>query len=126
MDANTKKKVLISIIAVCTAVAIIITVVNILSGSGGYGAKGSMQVLCTNEDCGKDFLADRKKVRQHLVDTGRAAMGAVVIVCPECGQESGLPAIKCGECGEVFLPDYQSDEPPDTCPSCGHSPQQTK
>ena len=123
MDANTKKKALISIIVACTAVAIIITVVNILSGSGGYGTKGSMQVLCINEDCGKDFMAARKDVRQHLVDTGRAAIGSVVIVCPECGQETGYPAIKCEECGEVFFPDYQSDEPPDTCPNCGHSAQ---
>ena len=126
MDAEKKKKVKVSIVAGCIAIVIIITVVNMRGGSGDYGARGSMQVLCTNEDCGKDFMADRKKVRQHLVDTGRAAIGAIVIVCPECGQESGLPALKCGECGEVFLPDYRSDEPPDTCPNCGHSVQQTK
>ena len=54
MDAETKKKVLIAIIAVCTSIAIVMTIVNIRRGSGDYGAQGSMQVLCTNEDCGKD------------------------------------------------------------------------
>ncbi len=123
MDAETKKKVLIAIIAVCTSIAIVMTIVNIRRGSGDYGAQGSMQVLCTNEDCGKDFMAARKDVRQHLVDTGRGALGAVVIVCPECGQETGYPAIKCEECAKVFFPDYQSGGPPDQCPECGHSAQ---
>ena len=125
MDAAVKQKVMIGIVVVCLLVAIGITI----SSRTGGSARGSLQMLCTNPDCGKDYEMSKNDFRQKVREmaTGPDArlgpMGQMPpLTCEYCGKESVHKAIKCEQCGEIYIPDRSvRTSYPDKCPECGYS-----
>ncbi len=125
MDVGVKQKAMIGIIVVCLVVAIGITV---FSRSGG-AVRVSVQMLCVNPDCGKTYEMSendfREKVREIATGSG-ARLGPMghmpPITCTYCGTESVHIAIKCKQCGEIYVPDTSVRTGyPDKCPECGYS-----
>ena len=125
MDPALKQKVMIGIVVVCLLVAIGIT---IITRAGGF-AGGSVQMLCTNPDCSKDYEISKNDFRQQVreIATGpNARLGSMgqmpPLTCKYCSQESVYKAIKCDQCGEIYIPDRSvRTSYPDTCPECGYS-----
>ena len=127
MDPMVKRKVMIGIIVVCVGLALGITVFT-RGGCGGGGARGPVQMLCTNPDCGKAFEMSRSDFQEKMTDMtgpgGRMGpMGQMpAFTCTSCGEESAYIAIKCKQCGEVFVRGSSGrDDYPDKCPACGYS-----
>ncbi len=49
--------------------------------------------------------------------------GPIILVCPQCGEKEMTTALKCYECGEIFLLDRSPGKVEDRyiCPKCGQS-----
>jgi DNA-directed RNA polymerase subunit RPC12/RpoP len=50
---------------------------------------------------------------------------ALKIECPDCKKPSCSYALRCAECGEVFIYDPKSPHP-EKCPKCGYDPQEQR
>ena len=118
MDGSQTKKIVI--VVVCMVVAVVVTLImnKPFAGGGGEGSKGSKQLLCVNESCGKAFEMSRKDYQKELGPTALMPGGDSSIKCPGCDEKSAFTAAKCEKCGDVFIPDY-SQEVPNACPKCG-------
>ena len=126
MDEDKKKKVMLGLIIVCLVLAIGITAVTNMGGSGGGGSRSNepVQMLCMNEECGADFEMSAEEYREQMMQGGMMGPGPMAqtpIECPECGMRSAFRAVKCKECGTIFMQDYTSGDFPDRCPECGYS-----
>jgi DNA-directed RNA polymerase subunit RPC12/RpoP len=126
MDEDKKKKVMLGLIILCLVLAIGITVLTNTGGSGGGGSRSNepVQMLCMNEECGADFELSTEEYREHMMQGGMMGPGPMAqapIECPECGMQSAFRAVKCKECGAIFMQDYSSGDFPDRCPECEYS-----
>ena len=121
MDEDMKKKVTIGIVIGCIAIAAAITVItNWGSSSGGPKTEGQIQFLCINPKCGYAFESSGEELNK-LEEQGVSRGDMPPMKCPQCGQNSAYFAIKCGKCGNVFIPNYENPKEYDKCPKCGFS-----
>ena len=121
MDEEMKKKVAIGIAVGCIVIAAAITIITTRGGSsGGPESGGQVQFLCINPQCGYAFESSGEEL-DKLKSEGIAMAEMPPLKCPKCGQNSVYAAIKCGKCGNVFIPNYENAEEYDKCPKCGFS-----
>lgn len=129
---KNKLKVILAIILVVLAVIVIINTKMEENISKGFE---TVDVICVNSSCGSIYTADRQEVSNKLMEQQRiiplkhedsnAGTGLIpkrkipTFICSKCGEKSAQTALKCGNCGKVFLPDYTSMHY-DKCPTCCH------
>ena len=125
MEQDKNKKVMLGLIILCLVLAIGITAVTNMGGSGsGSQSNKPVQMLCMNEECGMDFELSAEEYREQMMQGGMMGPGPMAqmpIECPECGMQSAFRAVMCKECEAVFMQDYSSGDFPDRCPECGYS-----
>ena len=125
MDEDKKKKVMLGLVVLCLVLAIGITAVTNMGGSGGGSRSNEpVQMLCMNEECGMDFELSPEEYRENMMQGGMMGPGPMAqspIECSECGMQSAFRAVMCKECEAVFMQDYSSGDFPDRCPECDYS-----
>jgi len=127
MDEDKKQKVKVAVVAACLVIAVVIFFLSRGKSSSLGRTKGTMQMLCVNEECNAEYEMNAEQFRETRVPTGAGGVGMAGLgpnrfVCLECGEESAFVATKCSQCGFVFIPDLDgSEEYPDICPECDHS-----
>ena len=127
MDEDKKKKVKIACVAGCMVIALVIFMLSRGKSLSSGRTKGTMQMLCVNEECNAEYEATAEQFRETRVPsgpigTGGRGLGPQTFVCLECGEESAFVATKCVQCGFVFTQSYDdTDDYPDRCPECDHS-----
>ena len=128
MDEDKKQKVKIVFVVVCLVIAVAIYLVT-RGKSGGLGrTKGTIQMLCANEECNAEYEVTAKQYSETMVVAGGPGSGMMRglgprrFVCLECEEESAFVAMKCTQCGFVFTQNYDdTTDYSDRCPECGHS-----
>ena len=126
MDEDKKQKVKIVFVVACLVFAVAIYWLTKGMSSGPGRTKGTVQLLCANEECNAEYELAVQKMRETMVPSGPAAgtpgMGPQMFVCIECGENSAFRAMKCGQCGLVFTEVYDgSQDYADRCPECEYS-----
>ena len=123
MDEDTKKKVMLGLIILCLVLAIGITAVTNMGGSGSRSSE-PVQMLCMNQECRMDFELSSEEYSKQIMQGGMMGPGPMAqtpIECPECSMRSAFRAVKCKKCETVFMQDYTSGDFPDRCPKCDYS-----
>ena len=127
MDEDKKQKVKIVFVVGCLVLAVVIYLIT-RGKSGGLGrTKGTIQLLCANEECNAEYELTPEKMRETMVPSGPGmgmmpGMGPQTFVCTECGENSAFRAMKCERCGFVFTQVYDgSQDYADRCPECEYS-----
>ncbi len=92
-------------------------------GLGSQGSGWKVWVKCTRADCGAAYDMSEKRYIEHVGTYLDPAMGGPeLLICSKCGQDSARRAIKCKDCGEVFLYDPSPHgNYGDQCPKCRYS-----
>jgi hypothetical protein len=125
MDADKKKPIMIGIIVVCIGLAVAITVKTQSGEEGGLETvkRGQMiWILCTNADCEHSWEMDKKDFFQYLQEhQDPMSMAAPLVLCDNCGEESGVRAEKCKQCGHLFPRSSIPHDFADRCPECSYS-----
>ena len=129
MDEDKKQKVKIVFVVVCLVLAAAIYLVTKDKSPGSGRRRGTVWLLCANEECNAEYELTPEKMRETMVPSGRGmgmtpGMGMQTFVCIKCGENSAFRAMKCssGSCGFVFTPVYDgSQDYADRCPECGYS-----
>ena len=125
-DERERRKVIIKFSV--TAVLLILAIILAYRGCTGAG-KLSMKThqspyICTN--CGYTAYYTRAE-REKLVE--QAAAGLSDMVCPKCGEITMKTAIKCKNCGKIYLLVMTFGEGGmkiEECPECGVAPIEAK
>lgn len=126
MDDSRKKPIMIGVIVVCLVVAGLITFARRRGSAGGINSLSDsdmMWVKCNNPDCKAEYQMGKKafyKAQQERFNP--MARTAPPITCKECGKDSLFQAVKCENCGNVFIQGISGQNDfPDRCPKCKHS-----
>ena len=129
MDEDKKQKVKIVFVAACLVLAVVITLLSRGKSLRPGRTKGTIQMLCANEECNAEYEATAEQFRETMVATGgpgsammMSGLGPRRFVCLECGEESSFVAMKCIQCGLVFTQNFDDSlDYPDRCPECDYS-----
>ncbi len=124
MDEEKRKPLMIGIIVACLVSAAGIFYVTNKGSSAPTRNTSPRQMLCINEDCGAEFEFSSEEFREQMTQMARPPMRmmAPTFICPECEQESAVLALKCAECGTVFIAGEAEDPRySDRCPNCDYS-----
>jgi len=121
MDEKRKKQLKLIVVVVCLVLAGLITLTTNMSGVDESVFK-AVWVICTNKDCNASYETDRRKLDKQIKKDGDPrGFDIFAFHCSQCRQKTAFWAIKCGKCGDVFLPDFTPDDRYDRCPDCGYS-----
>lgn len=78
---------------------------------------------CT--ECGKVVGLSRTEVARKMQEMRsrqpEITPATLVLSCPDCQKDTCRYALKCGECGQVFVYNRQAPSG-QACPECGHDP----
>ena len=127
MDEDKKQKVKVVFVVVCLVLAVAIYLITRGKSSGAGRTKGTIQLLCANEECSAEYELTPEKLRGTMISSGPGTgmmptMGPQMFVCIECGENSAFRAMKCERCGLVFTQVYDgSQDYADRCPECEYS-----
>jgi hypothetical protein len=126
MEDSRKKPIMIGVIVVCLVVAGLITFARRGGGGGSINSipEGDMTwVKCNNPDCKAEYqMSKREFYKQQKERFNPMARTAPPLVCKECGKDSLYMAIKCQNCGAVFIEGISGQNDfSDRCPVCKHS-----
>ena len=121
-----KKTIQILIIIVCFIVAGVLAYTFIFSSGGPQISSDVMTwVKCNNPACGAEYEMGKRKYYEDVEEKARAnplAPTAPPLTCQKCGKNSIYHAIKCENCGNVFIEGISgASELSDRCPKCKHS-----
>jgi hypothetical protein len=124
---SMSKPVMVIVIVACLVIAIVAYVAMLPDRGGGYeDLAGQMQwVKCTNPDCNAEYEMDKAEFLSAVGE--KKKINPLLsydppIACKECGQETVVEAVKCEQCGKVFvLAPRGTGGFRDECPDCGHS-----
>ena len=86
--------------------------------SGGIDSlnpREKIWMICTDKDCGDAFEVNKIEYYKW-VKMNRAGLYIPPMVCEKCEKETAHRAIKCDQCGFVFV--FMST---DHCPKCNYS-----
>ncbi len=127
MEEGKKKPIMIGVIVVCLAGAALITFIRRSGGDGGIEDIPEEQmtwIKCNNPNCKAEYEMGLKKYHEYIRENmNPMAMVAPPVVCPKCGEQSGLRAEKCQnpDCAIVFIRGSVPNDFADRCPECGRS-----
>ena len=112
------------IVAVCVVLAVVIAGLQMRGGKGGFDAKEKMWIICGNGQCGEKFQITAQEYTDFVAKNLNAMgqLGNKGYTCPKCGKDSGLAAVQCEKCQNVFKAGAAGPGAfPDQCPKCGYS-----
>jgi len=128
MDEDKKQKVKILFVVACLVIAVAITLATRGKSRGYKRTKGTLQMLCVNEECNAEYEMNAEQFQETMIappgpsSGARAEQGPRRFICPVCKEPSAFVAMKCVQCGLVFIPTYDdSQDYQDRCPECGYS-----
>ena len=127
MDEDKKQKVKIVFVAACLVIALVIYLITREKSSSSGRTKGTIQMLCANEECSAEYEVTPEEYRSSMVasrgpGSGMRVQGPRSFICRECNEESAFVATKCTQCGFVFTQSYDDSlDYPDRCPECDYS-----
>lgn len=124
MDAAKKKPVMIGIIVVCFGVAAFIT----FRGGGVkpvvIAEDATTWMKCVNLKCngGNTVYEMSLKEYRDFQKEHSAEETTPALICSKCGKGSAFEAMKCPQCGNVFIAGESGPQDfPDRCPKCKYS-----
>lgn len=122
----SKNTIQILIIVVCFIVAGLLAYKFIFSSGGSQISDDEMTwVKCNNPACGAEYEMGLKKYYDEVQEKASAnplAMSTPALTCQKCSKNSVYRAIKCENCGNVFIEGISgANDLPDRCPKCKHS-----
>jgi hypothetical protein len=118
MEDGKKNAIMIGIIVVCLAVAAVVFIKTSSSDSESTAELKNQMIWikCTDPTCGAEYEMNMLKynnyVQKHLKPD---AMQTPAMVCEKCGKETAYGAVKCSQCGTVFIKNSIFGK----CPKCG-------
>ena len=86
--------------------------------AGGANLGTVLYLKCTNPECGHVAHLTVQQIQQMVQDP--VPWEALIIKCPECGQQTLTQAYQCPHCQEVFVISLIRPGS-DKCPDCGLS-----
>ena len=123
MEENRRKVVLVALAVACFAGAAVVFVMNRSKGGDLDVFKGQVILLmCKKSECGHVFEMDKKQYYEYLeANRDPTTLSSPPAQCPECGENSGVRAVRCEKCEEVFFYGAVQGMYRDTCPKCSFS-----
>jgi predicted Zn-ribbon and HTH transcriptional regulator len=114
------------IIVVCFIGAGVLAYTFIFSSGGSQISDDEMTwVKCNNPACGAEYEMGKRKYYEDVEEKAQAnpmAMTSPPLTCEKCGKNSIYRAIKCENCGNVFIEGISgANDLSDRCPKCKHS-----
>jgi predicted Zn-ribbon and HTH transcriptional regulator len=123
---DRKKPIMIGVIVVCLVVAGLITFARRGGSGGGIGSIPESEMIwvkCNNPDCKAEYqMSKREYYEEQKKRFNPLARSTPALTCKECGKDSLYKAVKCENCGYVFIEGISGQNDfPDRCPKCKHS-----
>ncbi len=122
----SKNTIYILIIIVCFIGAGVLAYTFIFSSGGPQISDDEMTwVKCNNPACGAEYEMGKRKYYEEAQEKANAnpiAMTTPALTCEKCGKNSIYRAIKCENCGNVFIEGISgAADLSDRCPKCKQS-----
>ena len=126
MEDSRKKPIMIGVIVVCLVGAGLYTFARRGGGGGGISSIPESEMIwvkCNNPDCKAEYqMSKREYYEEQKKLFNPVARTTPPLTCKECGKASLYKAVKCENCGYVFIEGISGQNDfSDRCPKCKHS-----
>lgn len=119
---NKKKRIQVAIIVVCLSATIMVIAYHLTGGPiGDTWEKGDVWLLLCRK-CRESWQMRRRDYFKYLAKhEDPNLLLPPGVVCPDCGEDGGYRAEKCGKCELIFIRGTAQNDFADRCPECGYS-----
>lgn len=123
MDQGKKSLLLILLVVVLGGAAALLLMRQSRGTARGVeriDASEKIWLMCMNPNCKANYEHGKKAYFEY-VQNNRVGPQVPGMECPECGKNSAVRAVKCGQCGHLFRHGAKGLDFADRCPKCRYS-----
>lgn len=116
---NDKLKIVAAVVCIVLAIAFIALRKN--GDKGGLDSLKGQIVYTKCLECGDVAEVDAVEYFKEVEDKTTLQNAQPLLTCTKCGKNAVTEAIKCDNCGDIFVPKDKYGNYDDKCPKCGYS-----